>query len=242
MRGGILSLLFRGQTGRERERDGREKKKGRKKAWPKERGRDERGPKEHTALGARKKAILGGRRRRSRTGRVISRWNLVKQSSLLNDDDNDDDEDVARGLPGCLIKIEVVRCSPHPPSSHTFVLRRWRREREKKRRREPSERPTLVPPRLLSCLFPLHGFHVEACVSSWLHVCPSRVVPRRYTLARSCVRPSIRTRTDLCGHVGGRARASASPPPPPPPPLSSLRSASEYGSDTFLRQINKTKP
>lgn len=109
---------------RERKRDRREKKKGRKKAWPKERGRDERGPKEHTALGARKKAILGGRRRRSRTGRVISRWNLVKQSSLLNDDDDNDDEDVARGLPGCLIKIEVVRCSPHPPSSHTFVLRR----------------------------------------------------------------------------------------------------------------------
>lgn len=109
------------QGERERERRAREEK-GSKESVAKRTGEGRTRAK--GALGARKKAILGGRRRRSRTGRVISRWNLVKQSSLLNDDDNDDDEDVARGLPGCLIKIEVVRCSPHPPSSHTFVLRR----------------------------------------------------------------------------------------------------------------------
>ena len=148
----------------------REGRGGEKKRFERKRGQknEDNGPAEQQQpLGARKKAVgvLGGDHE---TSRVIPRWNLVKQSSL----ETTRTRTLLRGPPGCLIKIEVVRCfslslslscCPLPPAlsnpSLSHVPRR-REEREKERERgreersDERERTTTVPSRTHGCVFP----------------------------------------------------------------------------------------
>lgn len=231
----------------------------RKKAWPKERGQRASG----AALGARKKAVgvLGGDHE---TSRVIPRWNLVKQSSL----ETTRTRTLLRGPPGCLIKIEVVRCfslslslspPPSPCSLESLTLTRpMSSERREERAMEKTERedrtrgnePRRYPHGLTDVCSPLHGFHGEACVSSTATRVSFFVLFRDatrvyiYTFTRTrisyfrlCVRTSVSPSVCLLRTLEEReVRARASER------ASERPFGYEYGSDTFLRQINKTKP
>lgn len=163
---GILSLLFRGVQKE------REKKKARKKAWPKERGQRASG-----AARGKKKGYRGPRGR-SRTSRVIPRWNLVKQSSLETTRTR-----TLLGPPGCLIKIEVVRSFlPLEALSHTFYVdereERTIQESVQRRKQEGTTTTRTLDSRM--CVPFTRILRGSVCFL-WLHVCPSRVVPRWYT-------------------------------------------------------------
>ena len=142
----------------------REGRGGEKKRFERKRGQknEDNGPAEQQQpLGARKKAVgvLGGDHE---TSRVIPRWNLVKQSSL----ETTRTRTLLRGPPGCLIKIEVVRCfslslslllPPSPCSFESLTLTRptsTRGEREREERSDERERTTTVPSRTHGCVFP----------------------------------------------------------------------------------------
>lgn len=194
---GILSLLFRGVQKE------REKKKARKKAWPKERGQRASG-----AARGKKKGYRGPRGR-SRTSRVIPRWNLVKQSSLETTRTR-----TLLGPPGCLIKIEVVRSFlPLEALSHTFYVdeREERTIQESVRRRKQEGTTTMVPS-THGCVFPLHGFYGEACVSSG-YTCVLLVLFRDGTRVyigisiSMCARPSLRPSVHVRRARGARASA-----------------------------------
>ena len=153
----------------------------RKKAWPKERGQRASG----AALGARKKAVgvLGGDHE---TSRVIPRWNLVKQSSL----ETTRTRTLLRGPPGCLIKIEVVRCfslslsrRPLPPAPSNLSLShvpcrvrgerkgRWKRRNERIEQEGTSHDGTLTDSR--TCVPLYTDFTGKRVFPPRLHVCPS---------------------------------------------------------------------
>lgn len=140
---------------------------------------------------------------------MIPRWNLVKQSSLETTRTR-----TLLGPPGCLIKIEVVRSFlPLEALSHTF----YADEREERTIRESVQRikqegTTTMVPSTHGCVFPLHGFYGEACVSSG-YTCVLLVLFRDGTRVyigisiSMCARPSVRPSVHVRRARGARASA-----------------------------------